>query len=167
MVELHVQIQICHNTRDWYICESGSPKSSFIIISSSCNVKRRSSLSSAWIVLTDTAVTTFGWPVRDSSRTLRRPSQNSQHHFLIIYMLMMSLPCTLVNCLWIWTALIFFAVKNCITVRVTHADTHAMGSSMFVVLLTLYIWMERPTKNSVLPQSQTEYFPQFSQHSDS
>ncbi len=37
-------------------------------------------------------------------------------------------------------------------------DTQAMGRSMLVVLLSSFIRAEQPTKNSVLPQSQTEYF---------
>ncbi len=108
------------------------------------------------------SITTFGWHVCDSSYTSYRPLQTSRHHFLTICIfMMMSLPYTSVNCLWISTPLVFFAVKNCITAQSTHTDRHAMGSSMFVVQLSLFVRAGRPTKNPVLPQSQTEYFPNF------
>ncbi len=157
---------------DWYNCmpkfvrireidirESGSPKSSFIIVSSSCNVKWRSSLSSAWIVLTDLSIITFKRPMWLVVHFVSPLAKNSRHHFLTICMLITSLPYTSVRCLWISSALIFFAVKNCITVRGAHVGTYMMGSSMFGVLFSTFIWAEQPTKNSVLRLSQTEYFP--------
>ncbi len=132
------------------ICESGSPKSPFIIISSSRNVQRQSSLNSVQIVLTDSSVTTFEKSVHNSLCTSHRPSRKSQHYLLTICMLMKSLPYTSVNCLWISAALVFFVFKNCITARGTHARTHtrarAIGSSMFVVLLSSFLRAERQPK---------------------
>ncbi len=61
-------VQIRHNTRDWHLWK-WSPKLSFIIVSNSRNVNWWSPLSSALIVLTDLSITTFGWPVHDSSCT--------------------------------------------------------------------------------------------------
>ncbi len=111
------------------IRESGSFKSSFIIVPSSHNVKWRSSLSSVRIVLTDSSVTTFGWPACDSWYTSHCPLRNTQHHFLTICMLMTSLPYTSVSYPWISAVFIFFAVKNCTTARGTHADMHVMDHS--------------------------------------
>ncbi len=85
LVELRAQI--CHNTREIDIHECGSSKLSFIIVSSSRNVKGWSLLSSVWIVLTDSSDTTFKRPVQNWSCTSHCPSQNSRHRFLIICML--------------------------------------------------------------------------------
>ncbi len=149
-----------HNIRDRHSWK-WLPKSLFIIVSSSQNVKRRSSFSSMRIVLMDFSITTFERLVVH----LASPLVDSRHHFLTICILMISLPHTSVSYLWISITFVFFTVKNCINARGTHADTHAICISMFVVLL-LFVRAERPTKNSVLPPSQTEYFPQFSKHSD-
>ncbi len=147
--------------REIDICESGSPNHRSLLFPACIMLNNGSSVSSVQIVLTDLSLTTFRWPMRDSSCSLCYPSQNSQHHFLTICMLMMSLAYTLVSCLWISTTLVFFDIKNRITARGTHADTHTMDSSMFVILLSPFVRAERPTKNSVLPQSQSEYFPNF------
>ncbi len=64
----------------------------------------------------------------DSSCSLRRPAQNSQHRFITICTLMTSLLYTSISCRWISTTLVFFTVKNCITAWGTHADAHAMCS---------------------------------------
>ncbi len=139
--------------REIGIREGGSSKSFLIIISSSRNVKRQSSLSNSQIVLTDLSVTHFRRPVHNSLCTSRSPSQNFRHHFLTICTFMMSPPYTSVSCLRISTTLVFYAVKNCITARGIHGDKHAICSSMFVVRLSSFIQAERPTKISVLSQS--------------
>ncbi len=104
------------------ICERESPKSSFFIVSSSCNVKRRSSLTSVRIVLTDLSITTFGLLVCDSSCTSCRPSRNSWHHFFNTCTLIISLPYTPVCCLWISTVLVFFTDKT-VSLHEVHTRT--------------------------------------------
>ncbi len=84
---------LCETVTIWEITirKSESLKSSFIIVSSSRNVKQWSSLSSVRILLTDSPVTNLGQPVCDSSCTSHRLSWNSRHHFLTICTHMASL----------------------------------------------------------------------------
>ncbi len=92
------------------IHESESPKLLFVIVFSSRNVKRRSSLSSEQIVLTDSSATIFGQPARNSCSS-HHPSWNSQHLFLTICTPMMSLQYTSVSCTWIQPHAYFSPLK--------------------------------------------------------
>ncbi len=121
--------------REIDIHESGSSKLVFIIVSSSRNDKRRSLLNSMQIVLmADNCVAPRGTLGITSS-----PFVCSWRHHHIPW-----------SAVYEFQPHLFFALKT--------VSLYGVYSPRWVPCSSL---VERPTKNSVLPQSQTEYFPNF------
>ncbi len=95
------------------------------------------------------------------SYTSSRPFKKSQTHFRPCWTLIVSSPLTLDDCRWISAVLVFFTIKNLITECCLQSDTCRNGSSIVLVLLTMYTSVSRDKIFTMLPENPAENFPAY------